>query len=267
MTPYIGITGFMYEYEVSEMLKLMPYNSQTRLKVGWCYSGLGLMEERLKPHKDYADIRETFKDHPLVLNIADYSPGICGTAYEAENVIEVCGPNLHGFQIHNLYPWPEIFDLKIIKERFPDKIIILPIGIIAFEMTDFSAKKLAAKIAEYRGLIDYVFIDNRVFDKLDRIVSFIDPDKYIEYIEVVKNAVPEIGITATNRSKLKDFDQYLESLIKVDPNISIDAEIWFRNSAYGIAERNDPDDFFDPNKAKNYLSQVLDIFSNRERRR
>lgn len=249
-SPYIGITGFMSQREVLAALTVLDLAKyyQRKLMVGVLVSWktTHCLKEKWPNRYPVAEkISEIFVNHPKALNLAHYrAGGFLSLDWQLEDVAKICGPNLHGFQLN--IPWPETIGLKIYRERYPDKIIVLQIGSRAFEIIGYSPERLAKKVAQdYKGLIDYILLDPSGSYGMD-----FDPAEIAEYLGALKKARLEIGIGVAGGLSATTL-RNISPLIAEFSGLSIDAEDGLRDS----------DDHLDLREAGEYISKALEMFS------
>ncbi len=168
MRPYIGITGFMSQYEVilarNAFLKERQ-NPDYLLMVGVLASLKTLYGHTNKRPNRYPilkDVRQIFIHDPGILNMLNL------IHYNSKNtellftqlmaITESMGKQLfHGFQLN--IAWPDELELLSYKSHYPDKKIVLQIGSGAFEEIENSPEKLVERLGLYAGLIDYILLD------------------------------------------------------------------------------------------------------------
>ncbi len=155
--PYIGVTGFRTRREVQTVLEVVPHGAKRRLMVGVLASsktlqgGQGKYPGRTPRVEEIADI---FNDDPRALNLIHYNTGDRqGLPEQLARLIELGGPNLHGFQLN--IAWPDPTQL----ERLRSHTVVQQVGHRAFEEVGNDPRQLAEKLDAYRGLITHVLVD------------------------------------------------------------------------------------------------------------
>ena len=246
MKPYIGITGFMHRGEVDAVLGVFPEDSPRKLMVGVLASEKTLSGQTNKRPGRYPDrlaVQHIFSDSPLALNLVHYNtknPETLTTQMRAFAEL-FGGPYFHGFQLNVAWPSPS----KLANYRATCKgVIVLQIGAHAVEMVDNSPEKLAERVAEYRGLVEYVLLDpsggkGQPFDT----------EQARLYLRAL--AEKDLGIGLGVAGGLSAETLYLvEPLVEEFPDLSIDAEGRLR----------DENDNLDLEAAKRYASAALKLF-------
>ncbi len=160
---YIGITGFAAQREVLGLLPLIARADVARrsVMIGALASLKTLTGERTRHGDLYPPIERigyVFADHPNAFNLIHYStddqPGL---SVQLTRLAQLGGPYLHGVQLN--IAWPDREHLALFRQRHPDLKIVLQIGSRAFDIVERSPEKLAAKVAEYDGLVDHALLD------------------------------------------------------------------------------------------------------------
>lgn len=256
MDPYIGITGFMTTEEVETVLGVFPEDSSRKLMVGVLGSEKTMMGQPNNWPNRYPDrkmVEYIFSDNPLALNLVHYNTKNSETiAMQIGIFADIFGgPNFHGFQLNIAWPSPkELLDYRTIrKARNPlmtqEDTIVLQIGGHAFNMVDNSPQKLAEKVQEYKGLVDYLLLDpsggkGQPFGT----------EKAREYLRALRDKDLGIGLGVAGGLSAETL-HLIEPLIEEFPDLSMDAECLIR----------DEDDNLDLENAKWYVSATLEMFS------
>jgi hypothetical protein len=163
-TPYIGITGISLPHEPAQILQGLELQSDAKLMFGSCVSHKTLLGGTATKHpKRYPDVHmleEQMSQDPRVMNVIHFN------TREPEQLLMdlnqaqfLAGPLCHGFQLN--MPWPYIPTLKEYKDTHDKEhnIVILQCGKRALEEVHNNPTKLAARVNDYLGVIDYVLID------------------------------------------------------------------------------------------------------------
>lgn len=245
--PYIGITGFVSLNDALNVLETVPADSNRLVMVGVLASlktRQGIPNKYPNRYPAINKIAGIFPKHPLVLNLIHYNTGEKETlGDQLVDMMEFGGANLHGFQLNIAWPSPEI--LAKYRKSFPSKKIVLQIGEHALTMVNHSPKRLAAKVTEYGGIIDYVLLDpsgghGKPFE----------PERAQDYLLALKTQNPETGLGVAGGLSPRTLN-LVEPLAKEFPNLSIDAESRLRTQA----------DHMDIVLANAYLQKALLLFT------
>ncbi len=241
--PYIGITGFTKPHEVAKILKFMPYKNTHLLMVGVLVNGALLRLGCENTNRRFAktkDIKDIFICNPRVLNIVHYCNSSQKNMFsDLEKLIEISGPNLHGFQLN--MRWPNISILKEFKEKYPDMKIVLQIERDDFD--ELSPDQMAIELSRYINLIEAVILDTSMGAGIQ-----MDTNLLISYANAIKdisnlNIVFAGGLCAKNISIIKP-------IIELFPSASIDAEGQLMNASGAL----------DMQKTLDYLQAALKMF-------
>lgn len=251
--PYIGITGFMRQEEVAEVLSCLPNDSTARkVMIGVLVSSKTLEGRKNKWPNRYPlveKIGKIFTGHPGAFNVIHYHRKESGALLDQlEKLIELGGGNLDGFQLNIAWPDPKSLERfrMLYSGMYKRFSIILQINNKAFEGIS-SPEKLAAKVKnEYLGLVDYVLLDlSGGYGKL------LDPNTLEPFVEKIQKEIPGMGIVLAGGLSPETFN-LVEPLIKKYPFLSTDAE--------GRLRKPKPDDNLDVEKAKEYLRKAFSLF-------
>lgn len=246
-TPYIGITGFMFLNEVSHVLKVIPANANRLVMIGVLASLKTMRGIRNKWPNRYPTmdkIAGIFSDHLRALNLIHYNTKELDTlGDQLIAMTEFGGRNLHGFQLNIAWPSPTV--LVSYRKTRPMKQLVLQIGGHAFEMVNHSPEKLASKVAEYNGLVEYVLLDpSGGYGKP------FDPKRTHEYLEALRAENLDIGLGIAGGLSPTTLN-LVEPIVKELPELSIDAEGRLRTL----------EDHLDLNLASEYLIKALSMFN------
>lgn len=220
MKPYIGITGFMEQWEVGNILKIFTEEFSRKLMIGVLVSWKTLAGQKNKYPKRYPRIERVaylFPDSSKVVNLIHYN------AKKSENLntqlfllTNIGGKNLHGFQLNMV--WPEISELKKYLERYGDMRIVLQINNRAFEMIGNSPHALAKKVSDYEG-----FITDILLDLSEGKGKLTEPEDFRGYLRAIKDKCPNIGLGIAG-GLAPDTVLSVSSLLNEFPDLNIDAE-------------------------------------------
>lgn len=249
LKPYIGITGFMSQSEVSAVLDVLPENSSRSLMVGVLASQKTIFRcERGKWPNRYpkaVDIASIFPNHPLALNLIHYNTKEPETlADQLDKITEdVGGEYLDGFQLN--VTWPDPRALEQFRHDHQDMFIVLQIGHTAFDQVGSSPSALAKRVAsDYLGLIEYVLLDPS-----GGLGKPIDPAEAFLYLDVLRDQQVEQFIWLGVAGGLSPLTLNLvEPLAGNFPELCIEGRL------------RDADDHLHLNTAKMYVSKALEVF-------
>lgn len=254
-TPYIGITGFMRQEEVNEILSCLPNDSTARkAMIGVLVSSKTLRGEKNKWPNRYPLIKEIekiFTGHSSAFNVIHYHTKESGGMLldQLERLVNLGGGNLDGIQLNIAWPDPKSLErFRILYSGMHKRIqLILQINSKAFEEIS-SPEEIAFKIRnEYLGFADHILLDlSGGYGKL------LDPNALEPFVEKIQEEIPGLGIILAGG--LSPETLYLiEPLIKKYPFLSTDAEGRLRSK---------PDDNLDVEKTKEYLRKAFLMFVN-----
>jgi hypothetical protein len=164
--PYIGITGFTDVAQVAGVLDLLPLRSNRLIMAGVLVSDKTLrgMPSRRYPQRYPHPVREKlpkiFLGNARLLNLVHFNTHEPSNLYQDLCLAqELAGPCCHGFQLNMAWPDPRQLGWYRERARFERKTIVLQCGPTALKEVNELPRKLAARLKEYSGLIDYVLID------------------------------------------------------------------------------------------------------------
>ena len=242
--PYIGITGFMKREDVEMALSCMPTLSRRLLMVGVLVNEKTMQNynhEGNGRHPNVEDIKNIFVSHPLALNMVHYHTKSTDTLCEQlEQIAEMSGPNLHGFQLNMV--WPPRNELRKYYLQYPNHLIVLTIDDRALNAVENSPELLISKIEEYNGLVDYILLDRSLGYGVPMDTKFMR--KYINILHAT-----ELGIVIAGGLSPKTLHM-IEPLVGDFQGLSIDAENNIRNM----------DDSLNIDSACDYLRKASEIF-------
>jgi len=251
--PYIGVTGFMDEADVREVLFVFPKDARHKLMVGVLASQKTFRGEQNKYPNRYPDkdaIGKIFVDHPQALNLVHYHTLVSDQmlASELMAVRQAAGPHCHGFQLNVRWPSPKALEIyhhaSSIGFRPKQDTIVLQIGHHAMMEVDANPEILAERVRQYKGLVDYVLIDpsggkGEGFNK----------DFASECFAQLGVLAPELGLGIAGGLSADTIGN-IEGFLTMWPDISIDAEGRLRNE----------DDHLEVGKATRYVVEANHLF-------
>lgn len=246
LKPYIGVAGFMNRGEAEEVLAVFPKDSSRQLMVGVLASEQtlgGQPNERPNRFPGRMMVEHVFPDSPLALNIVHYNTSSPATLTSQMGAFAELfgGPNFHGFQLNLAWPPPgKLANYR----RTCEGVIVLKIGGHAFGVAEHSPKKVAEKVAEYRGLVEYLLLDSSCGRGQP-----LDTEQARAYLRELREK--DLGIGLGVAGGLSAETLYLvEPLVEEFPDLSIDAEGRLRGE----------NDHLDVEAAKRYVSAALEMF-------
>lgn len=162
--PYIGITGFTHHDQVSEVLNSsLAGNTDRLVMAGVLVSNRTLRGETNKWPNRYPRpelLKNIFPRFKCLLNLIHFN------TKEPENLLDdmckaqdIVGVNCDGFQLNIAWPDPKVLEKYKTKAQFRRKVVVLQCGSKAIEEVGRNSVRLALKVKEYAGLIDYVLVD------------------------------------------------------------------------------------------------------------
>lgn len=244
--PYIGITGFMSLSDALHVLNAIPANANRLVMIGVLASlktMRGIQNKWPNRYPAMDRIASIFPDHPSALNLIHYNTKEKETlGDQLVAMTEFGGANMQGFQLN--IAWPALDVLAEYKKAYPAKQIVLQVGGHAFEMVNHSPEQLAARVAEYDEVAEYVLLDpSGGYGKP------FDPECARDYLLALeaKNFGMRLGVAGGLSPTTLDL---VEPLAREFPQLSIDAEGRLRT----------PEDHLDLNLARTYLQTALTIF-------
>lgn len=218
--PYIGITGFMSLGDTLYVLKVVPANTDRMVMVGVLASlktMRGIQNKWPNRYPTMDKIVGIFPDHPQALNLIHYNTKEKETL--GDQLVAMTGfggVNMHGFQLN--IAWPALDVLAEYKKAYPAKQIVLQVGGHAFGMVGHSPDQLAARVAEYDEVAEYVLLDpSGGYGKP------FDPERARDYLLALeaKNLGMGLGVAGGLSPTTLDL---VEPLAREFPDLSIDAE-------------------------------------------
>lgn len=247
---YIGITGFTSRDEVDAVLAALPDSPGRLLMCGVLLSNALLAGDasdapnRCPPPDAIAGI---FSDDPRCLNLVHYRPQPGANLADAlARASEVGGPHCHGVQINATRgrPWPDAGALTEYLARSRPSRIVLQAGREAMASVDGDVARLAARCAEYDGLVTDVLVDAS-----EGLGLPLDASRSAEYLEAIASAAPGLGLVVAGGLHADNIEELLSPLLPRWAGVSIDAEGRLR----------DADDVLDVGATVGYLGAALEI--------
>lgn len=224
---YIGVTGFMSRDQVEQVLSQLPQGFNKRLMVGMLVSDKtiqGLQNKFPLRYPKPEAIETIFTDDPRVLNLIHYNTKkefSSDIAQEMCLIESIAGNNAHGFQLNMVWPIPRTIVMWRNRRlnQHNEGVIVLQCGAKAMAQYGNDPKKIAEKLKNYDGLIDYVLLDpsggtGKAFD-LGHILSCLD---------VLYSSSLEMNFGVAGGLAPSTLPTLLAPLAKAFPQVSIDAE-------------------------------------------
>jgi hypothetical protein len=155
---------------------------------------------------------------------------------------DIIGPNCDGFQLNIEWPSKEI--VVAYKFLFPDDTLVLQCGAGAVKSVECNPQKLAERIAEYNGGVEYALIDPSGGYGKPMDVSFaLETLRCLNKVDYDMNFGIAGGLNG-------DTIEMIRPIVEKFPDVSIDAEGGLR----------DADDHLDLVKVEKYVSGALKLF-------
>lgn len=245
--PYIGITGFMFLNDALHVLNAVPANANRLVMIGVLASlktMRGIQNKWPNRYPTMDKIAGIFPDHSSALNLIHYNTKEKETL--GDQLIAMTkfgGRNLHGFQLN--IAWPSLDVLAEYKKAHPAKQIVLQIGEHAFEMVNHSPEQLAARVAEYDEVVEYVLLDpSGGYGKP------FDPERARDHLLALKAKNLGLGLGVAGGLSPATLN-LVEPLVREFPDLSIDAEGRLRT----------PEDHLDLAVSSEYLRKAFAMFN------
>lgn len=248
---YVGITGFTSREEVDGVLEALPPESDTLVMVGVLASGKTIYGQPNKWPMRYPPAEELgsiFSDYAQVLNLLHFNTKrVAELLLDMEHAYELAGPYCHGFQLNIAWPDKAVLSEFRVNARAGHGVIVLQCGANALDQLGRDPARIAHRIAEYEGVIDYALIDpsgglGQEFD-----VAFVE-----ECFREGHRIPPSIGMGIAGGLHAGNLTRLEPLLSRHD--FSIDAEGRLR----------DEDDDLDIGKAQAYLYEASEAFRKRQ---
>lgn len=222
-TPYIGITGFMNQEQVQNVLKnrnTHPSIVGRRLMVGVLVSSKtlqGIQNKWPLRYPKMTDLGLIFTNDTDCLNLVHFSSDNPTNLFDdLMQITQFAGENLHGFQLN--MAWPDKEHLLRYKEKYPNAEFVLQVGHEAFSQKGNDLTQIYQAVLGYGGAIDHILLDmsgGRGLDldhqKIGSLVSEFSPISYL-------------GVGVAGGLSPENVQQKLLDIVNQYPDISIDAE-------------------------------------------
>lgn len=255
MTPYIGITDFTDFGQVQEMSRVFvanrPRGSSRMLHVGVMMShktlhGIPSKWQNAFPSKER--IANIFSSDEVYncLHYADYDNN-SDLWKSLAMAISYGGIGIHALQLDMIWPDPGEIANGVHASRKQIE-VILQIGKNALEEVGNDPQRVVERLGNYEGVIHRVLLDKSMGKGLG-----MDADGHIPFARAIRESFQTLGIGVAGGLGPETI-QLVEPLIKVFPDLSIDAQGRLRPSGNAL----DPIDW---NMAGMYLIKALQLLT------
>lgn len=225
-TAYIGITGVKTEEEslrILEIVREIGLPSTHRVMIGGLASYKGLSRGVVADPNQYVlpdELRTVFNPDRQLFNVVHYNSRAKGLVAQVEVLldrVEVAD----GIQLNIAWPEPSI--LRRLRDRYYAE-IVLQVSAEAAAMLAHEPVRIAAKLAQYEGVIDYALLDpsggvGKPFD-----LGYIAP-----ILEAVVDTNLDIGWGVAGGLGPGQLEK-LESLLQICPTLSWDSQARLRTA-------------------------------------
>lgn len=164
--PYIGITGVTQKQEVAALLSKelteLLQEKKRAVMLGVLVTDLTVKGKKPRNPNRYPPItavQDLFVEHPSAVVLLHLYAGRRPLQQVLQELLERCpGEYWHGLQLNATWPSPET--LSWLREKAPNKRIVLQIGPDALTSLSNDETKVSEKLAsEYKGLCDDILVD------------------------------------------------------------------------------------------------------------
>ncbi len=239
-TPYVGVTGFMHEAEVSaalDALDQLPHPPQRKLMVGVLASSKTLAGKPNKWPNRYPkpeEIARLFTENPYVVNLIHYATDDRDTlADQLVEVMRLGGEWIDGFQLN--IRWPDPASLI----GFEHLRIVLQLGSGAMQDIGDDPVAAAVRLDAYRGLITDVLIDASGGRGVP-----LNTNLAAKFVRAIRTRHPQLGVGIAGGLCASNVDSLRPFLMQY-PWTSIDAE--------GKLRTPQPEDRLDISEMRKYI--------------
>lgn len=241
--PYLGITGFMHQSDVSHILAHAP--AAHDIMIGVLSSRnvwLGKTPKFPGRYPELADIKSIFISHPRAVNLIHYATNDQETLeQQLLRFIELGGEHLHGFQLN--MAWPNPRHLEKIAARV--RRIVLQLGSRAIREGGLP-HDLSDHLSSYTGLITDV-----LFDTSGGHGEPFNPHHARNYLEQISHDHPKLGIGVAGGLSAETLP-IITPLLAQFPRLNIDAEGRLRDM---------PADTLNIERCMSYLEKAKDLYA------
>lgn len=221
---YFGVTGYMAAREVEATLTTrLPESRDLMVGVLMSRSKLcGGMPRYVGRYPEPHEVKTIFVNHPRAINLIHYASNDKATLPDQiEQLIEIGGEHLKGFQFNMIWPDPQ--HLRSVAERMER--IVLQLNGPAIKKAGRTPEAVAERLLAYEGCVSDVLFDlsggnGKMLDieHARRFLSYLVPKLPHFVFGAAGGLGPEtIGI--------------VKPLLKEFPALNIDAESWLRDAS------------------------------------
>lgn len=256
LNPWIGITDFMNQDEVRDMLEIFSYlvsekpEMRHKLMVGVMMSYKTLRGERTRwaeifpPKETIADIFLRHKHALNTLHYVDYE-GI-DVSNALSEAITLGGMAINAIQLDMIWPDPDKIVTAVAGKKGLS--VILQVGVPAFAQASNNPREMIARLREYYGVIDAVLFDRSMGQG-----RLMDPATLLAYVTAVYEEIPTLRVSLAGGLGPGTV-QVMTTLVRKFPDISMDAQSRLRPSG----DARDPIDW---RMATQYVTEAVALFT------
>lgn len=248
MSPYIGVTGFMTEAEVTAAVAAfdaLPNPRQRVLMVGVLASSKTLRGEQNRWPNRYPRVGEIaglLSPHRWVLNLIHYATDDKQTlGDQLEQLMLLGGRNLDGFQLN--MSWPDPHSLGVVRGTR----VVLQLNPGSLAVHDNNPEAVASALDAYIPCITDVLLDAS-----GGLGVPIDVETAATYVRAIGARHRELGIGVAGGLSHASLDR-IQPLMDEFPRLSFDAEGRLRTPA--------PEDTLDLELMRHYIAKSGDTCS------
>ena len=189
-------------------------------------------------------VADLFLPHPALLNVVHYNTDDPTTlCRQLSEVIQLAGPNLHGFQLNLTWPPPD--ELGRFADQYPSLKLILQIGQESCRLVAEDPVGIAGRLrADYQGLVHYVLLDLSA-----GYGQPLDTSWCLQQLRELRSANLGLGLGVAGGLSPSSL-HLVRPLAKEFPSLSIDAE----------ARLRDEHDTLDMDLALDYIKRAFTMF-------
>jgi hypothetical protein len=252
--PYIGVTGFMSDFEVNQVLRAFGHQSfrERIFQVGVLVSSKTMNNipnrwpNRYPKIEQIKNIFNCSMTENLIHFNTDFPENLCEDMIKLSD-ISLAGSYFRGFQLN--IAWPDIRQIELFRNHDRHSRIVLQIGKKAMSQCENSCcpdKDIAAKIWQYQDLIDDILLDPS-----GGMGEEIDINKMRNYLYSIKDLNSDIGLGIAGGLCAQNLRTILPNIVSEFPDLNIDAE--------GRLRKPD-DDSLNLDAAEEYVREAIRLF-------